>query len=46
MKQEENYQCIYCMEGKCYLNATVSPEEYDAHQPKCNNCKFMQVKKA
>ncbi len=46
MSQEENCQCVYCMKGKCYANAAVSPEEYDAYLPKCHNCKLIIVKKA
>jgi len=38
MSPVTNLQCPYFVEGKCYANAAVSPEEYDSHQPKCNGC--------
>lgn len=46
MKQENFSQCQYCVNGKCYANAAVSPEEYDAHHPKCHGCKNIIEKKS
>lgn len=45
MNQEQNQNCKYCVNGQCFANAAVSPEEYDAYQPKCCGCANGKAKK-
>jgi hypothetical protein len=39
MNPIKTVDCPYCVDGKCYANAAVSPEEYDSYQPQCCGCR-------
>lgn len=45
MKKNINPQCQFCSEGKCYINAMTSPEDYGLSAPPCHNCPAPIVKK-
>ncbi len=45
MTVQQNPQCQCYSQGKCYVNAMTTPEDFDMHVPACHNCKSPVVKK-